>query len=324
MTLFGVRTIEFPIDQASLKNVIDSVTVGTWGWFYQWGMFIFLLVALGCLAWVFIDSVQKRRGSQALVPRILSIVGVLLIIPTFLFRFTGNVDGVDVQLILAADKQLPDKLYVQPVAWNVPWLINGYGPTLALLAVVGLAIAVLALIIYASTVSRSRPSTEFVNALNNQFGQIRQEIQASRPTSAPGAAPAAAAVASAEPRRSAATVMGGGAPNRSAPTVIGEPAQPGFAELWAVSGGTVGQRWQLPTVDVKIGREATNLVSINDERASREHAKIRFADGVYTIIDLGSSNGTLVNDQPVLAPTRLNDGDTIKIGGTALTFKTTK
>jgi len=322
VALFGVRTITFPIDQASLTDVIDAVTVGTWGWFYQWGMFIFLLVTLACLAWVFIDSTQKHKGSKALAPRILSIVGVLLIIPAFLFRFTGNVDGVDVQLVLTADKQLPQVpsgggIYAQPVAWNVSWLVNGYGPTLALLAVLGLCLGVLAAIIYASTASRSRPSTEFVNALNSQFGQIRQEIQASRPTSAP------AAVA-AEPRRSAATVMGGGAPNRSAPTVIGEPAQPGFAELWAISGGTVGQRWQLPTVDVKIGREATNLVSIDDERASREHAKIRFADGAYTIIDLGSSNGTLVNDRAITAPTRLNDGDTIKIGGTALTFKTTK
>ncbi|MGD9676621.1 MAG: FHA domain-containing protein [Candidatus Bipolaricaulia bacterium] len=322
MNLFGVRTIEFPIDQVSLQEAIDAVTVGTWGWFYQWGMFIFLLVALACLAWVFIDSTQKRKGSKALVSRILSIVGVLLVLPAFLFRFTGNVDGVDVQVLLTADKQLPGGVYVQPVAWNVSWLVNGYGPTLALLALLGLALAVLAAIIYASTASRSRPSTEFVNALNNQFGQIRQEIQATRPASAP-AAGAAAAVA-AEPRRSAATVMGGGAPNRSAPTIIGEPAQPGFAELWAVSGGTVGQRWQLPTVDVKIGRETTNLVSIDDERSSREHAKIRFADGVYTIIDLGSSNGTLVNDQPVMAPTRLNDGDTIKIGSTVLTFKTTK
>lgn len=324
MTLFGVRYIDFPIDQASLKDAIDAVTIGTWGWFYQWGMFIFLLAALACLAWVFIDSVQKRRGPKALVPRILSIVGVLLVIPSFLFRFTGNADGVDIQVILN-DKALPGGIYAQPIAWNVSWLVNGYGPTFALLALFGLALAVLGAIIYASTASRSRPSTEFVNALNNQFGQIRQEIQATRPVTGPAAAPAAAAGAAvAEPRRSAATVMGGGAPNRSAPTIIGEPAQPGFAELWAISGVAAGQRWQLPTVDVKIGRETTNLISIDDERASREHAKIRYVDGAYTVVDLGSSNGTLVNDQPVMTPTRLNDGDTIKIGNTALAFKSTR
>lgn len=316
-----MKFIPFNIDQKALTDAINAVTSGTWGWFYQWGMFIFLLVTLGCLAWVFIDSAQKRRGSKALVPRILSIVGVLLVIPAFLFRFTGNVDGTTLQVKLLGEKALPGQMYTQPVGWNVQWLIAGYGPTLAMLAMIGVALGVLALIIYASTVSRSRPSTEFINALNNQFGQIRQEIQATRPVTG-AAAPSGAAMGAAEPRRSAATVMSG-QPSRSAPTVMGAPAQPGFAELWMVSGGTVGQRWPLPTVDVKIGRETTNLVSIDDERASREHAKIRFADGAYTLIDLGSSNGTLLNDQLVQAPTRLNDGDVIKIGATALTFKTT-
>jgi len=316
-----VRTITFPIDQKALTDLISAVTAGTWGWFYQWGMFIFFLVTLGCLAWVFIDSAQKRRGSKALVPRILSIVGVLLVIPAFLFRFTGNVDGTTVQLNLLDAKGVAGYLYTQPVGWNVQWLVAGYGPTLALLAFVGVVLGVLALIIYASTVSRSRPSTEFINALNSQFGQIRQEIQATRPVTG-GMAPVAAVAGAAEPRRSAATVMSG-QPGRSAPTVMGAPAQPGFAELWLVSGGAVSQRWSLPTVDVKIGRETTNLVSIDDERASREHAKIRFADGVYSLIDLGSSNGTLLNDQLVQAPSRLNDGDVIRIGSTALTFKTT-
>ena len=75
-----MKFIPFNIDEKALTDAINAATAGTWGWFYQWGMFIFLLVTLGCLAWVLIDSAQKRQGSKALVPRILSIVGALLVI----------------------------------------------------------------------------------------------------------------------------------------------------------------------------------------------------------------------------------------------------
>ena len=310
------------IDKAGLDKALSQIQ--NYAWLFEWGMFIFLMVALAATAWVFIDSAQRRKGARALTPRILGIVGILLVIPAFLFRYTGNADGVNrVVWVNAPGTNAQTQKITDPISWNVHWLANGYGSTFALLAMLGTAIAILAAIIYASTANRSRPSTEFINTLNSQFGEIRQEIRSAQgrpvsgatPTSGPAAAPA-------QPVRGAATVMGP-QPGRSAPTVIGGEAQGSFAELRVVSGVSVGQRWQLPTVDVKIGRETTNLVSIDDERASREHAKIRFIDGGYTIIDLGSANGTLVNEQVVQQPVRLNNGDLIKIGNTVLAFQST-
>ncbi|GAB4573842.1 MAG: hypothetical protein Kow0077_17510 [Anaerolineae bacterium] len=49
---------------------------------------------------------------------------------------------------------------------------------------------------------------------------------------------------------------------------------------------------------------------------SRNHATISFADGVYTIKDLGSKNGTYLNGKPMLAqvPYILQSGDQIRLG----------
>ncbi|TLM97865.1 MAG: FHA domain-containing protein, partial [Actinobacteria bacterium] len=93
------------------------------------------------------------------------------------------------------------------------------------------------------------------------------------------------------------------------------------AELRAVSGAVSGRSWRLPAGEVKIGRDATNLVAVEDAKASREHARIRYADGVYTLSDLGSSNGTFVNERQISGQVPLSDGDMIRIGNTTLSFK---
>ncbi|MHC4886275.1 MAG: FHA domain-containing protein [Planctomycetota bacterium] len=48
--------------------------------------------------------------------------------------------------------------------------------------------------------------------------------------------------------------------------------------------------------DTLIGRAPTNVLCLPDSRASREHALLRPRDGGYTISDLGSTNGTSVNE----------------------------
>ncbi|MFH1230670.1 MAG: FHA domain-containing protein [Planctomycetota bacterium] len=69
-----------------------------------------------------------------------------------------------------------------------------------------------------------------------------------------------------------------------------------------------------------IGREATNVVFIDDSRVSRQHAKIiRETDGSYCIIDLGSRNGTIVNNERVFRR-KLIPRDRIIIGRTVLVF----
>ena len=54
---------------------------------------------------------------------------------------------------------------------------------------------------------------------------------------------------------------------------------------------------------------------------SRRHARILVADGVATIEDLGSRNGTHVNGERIEKPTKLGNGDKIKIGAASLVFR---
>ncbi len=54
---------------------------------------------------------------------------------------------------------------------------------------------------------------------------------------------------------------------------------------------------------------------------SRHHARIRVEKGAATLEDLGSKNGTFLRGEPVTAPTRLEDGDQIRLGSVIVTFR---
>jgi FHA domain-containing protein len=68
-----------------------------------------------------------------------------------------------------------------------------------------------------------------------------------------------------------------------------------------------------------IGRGEASDLQLADPGASRRHAEVRSDGSRVTLVDLGSTNGTLVNGQRV-DETNLSDGDTIVIGETTLTF----
>ena len=71
---------------------------------------------------------------------------------------------------------------------------------------------------------------------------------------------------------------------------------------------------------VLLGRGTDADVRILDETASRRHARITEADGRVTLTDLGSANGTRLNDERVTKPAALFEGDIISIGGVRLRF----
>jgi hypothetical protein len=83
-----------------------------------------------------------------------------------------------------------------------------------------------------------------------------------------------------------------------------------------------GQQWSLDRERSVIGRLSGSEVEIQDPGASRRHAEIRREGEDYVVVDLGSTNGTLVNDTPVSHAT-LEDGDRITIGRTVLEFRRT-
>ncbi len=70
-----------------------------------------------------------------------------------------------------------------------------------------------------------------------------------------------------------------------------------------------------------IGRHRDNLLAIHDTDVSRRHAVIRLRGQVFVLIDLGSTNGTMLNGEPVTEH-HLTPGDVIRIGETDLTFDT--
>jgi hypothetical protein len=63
-----------------------------------------------------------------------------------------------------------------------------------------------------------------------------------------------------------------------------------------------------------LGRVAGNTIVIDDPHTSARHAELRFARGQWWLRDLGSSNGTLLNDEPVRAVVGVRPGDVIQCG----------
>ncbi|MBF2001179.1 MAG: FHA domain-containing protein [Synechococcales cyanobacterium M58_A2018_015] len=70
-----------------------------------------------------------------------------------------------------------------------------------------------------------------------------------------------------------------------------------------------------------IGRDPRwSLIAIQDIRLSRCHAAIRYVEGQgFCLVDLGSSNGSYVNGEPVRQAV-LKDGDQVRLGSVAFTF----
>ncbi len=67
------------------------------------------------------------------------------------------------------------------------------------------------------------------------------------------------------------------------------------------------------------GRSLDNMISLDDKRISRYHARLRHSGGHWTLSDVGSTNGTFVNGKQIKQRTLL-EGDVISFGGLELTF----
>ena len=72
-----------------------------------------------------------------------------------------------------------------------------------------------------------------------------------------------------------------------------------------------------------IGRSSSSDMVIADSEASRVHAEVALVDGALSVRDLGSTNGTRVNDRIIEASTLLSAGDVIRIGNTEISVVTT-
>ena len=123
--------------------------------------------------------------------------------------------------------------------------------------------------------------------------------------------------------------MAAGAPPVAAPATfaptreIAAPAGSGRgprASLQEIGGSS--RRWQLRVEGTLIGRDVgPDGILIEDALASREHAEIRFENGVFVLHDLGATNPTHVNGEECSGRCQLRTGDELIIGGTTLIFE---
>ncbi len=93
-----------------------------------------------------------------------------------------------------------------------------------------------------------------------------------------------------------------------------------MASLFVVRGRDQGKHIPLESRVTRVGRDSTCEVRLRDSEASRTHAELRpSGDGGFLVVDLDSSNGTLVNGERV-TQRRLLSGDRIEIGATLLIY----
>ena len=69
---------------------------------------------------------------------------------------------------------------------------------------------------------------------------------------------------------------------------------------------------------LNIGRGSSASIRPNDTYISTEHARIHNRNGSWVVEDLGSTNGTYLNQRKVTVPTEIAPGDRIRVGKTVI------
>ena len=101
------------------------------------------------------------------------------------------------------------------------------------------------------------------------------------------------------------------------------PARPGRGTprfLVVTEGGLAGVSIDLTDQQITMGRANDATLVLNDDYASTYHARIFPQDGQWLVEDLGSTNGTYLNEEPLSGPQPLYDGDRIRIGDSEFSY----
>jgi diguanylate cyclase (GGDEF)-like protein len=110
--------------------------------------------------------------------------------------------------------------------------------------------------------------------------------------------------------------------NKTVVTVISRIAEKPAAKeacLVVIYGMDLGKKFNLDAPAIIIGRSSKSDIQVDQESVSRNHAKIINTGKTIILRDLGSTNGTYVNDE-LIDEYVLRDGDFIKIGRTIFKF----
>jgi pSer/pThr/pTyr-binding forkhead associated (FHA) protein len=71
----------------------------------------------------------------------------------------------------------------------------------------------------------------------------------------------------------------------------------------------------------QIGRADGCAIRLSDTYVSQMHARLYGQDGSWYVEDLGSTNGTFLNDRKVVQPVEVHAGDVVKVGKTVLELR---
>jgi pSer/pThr/pTyr-binding forkhead associated (FHA) protein len=88
--------------------------------------------------------------------------------------------------------------------------------------------------------------------------------------------------------------------------------------LVITQGSQAGQSAELADGVILIGRGADAQLSLDDDYVSTRHARVVSGENGIYLEDLGSTNGSYVNNQRITAPTTVTLSDTIRIGRTTM------
>jgi hypothetical protein len=98
-----------------------------------------------------------------------------------------------------------------------------------------------------------------------------------------------------------------------------EPGSKPFGTIATVTVGETGHDVALRGDRAIVGRLQGCDICLSDANVSRRHAELFLMDSDWFVQDLDSTNGTMLNGEPVTRA-RLSDGDVIEIGVTRLTY----
>ena len=114
-----------------------------------------------------------------------------------------------------------------------------------------------------------------------------------------------------------------GSPSQGPPTALSFPperAKPvARPHLVVLSGPELGKSFELSNEAIELGRDPTCALTLTSDGVSRKHARVQMIFALYFVSDLGSTNGTFVNDQPATMA-QLKDGDQIRMGDAVVKF----
>jgi len=82
------------------------------------------------------------------------------------------------------------------------------------------------------------------------------------------------------------------------------------------------KRIELARPIMRIGRDTNNDIVLEDTEVSRRHARVEARGASWVLMDVGSTNGTFLNDRELDDCVRLERGDRVKIGSHIFKFLT--